>query len=364
MTRPKVNIPDILVLKPNRVWRTYPGGRTLDEIEGKPEPADDHFPEDWIASTTRAVNKGREHIEDEGFSKAEIDGQEYYLKDLFEQYPEELVGRDHYEKYGPNTQFLLKFLDSAVRLHIQAHPTIEFAKKHLNSDSGKTEAYVILGIREEVDDPYIYLGFQRPLPKEDFKKAVMDQDSEKILSCFDKISVKPGDVFLVPGGLPHAIGEGVFMIEIMEPTDLVVRFEFERGGYRLPEQSRFMGRDVDFALSMLDFNAVSEEEVRKRYFCEPKAIATQGESSETGLIGASITSCFRVNRLHVKGEFRKKENSFYVGIVTRGSGKISSENQDAVLTKGSRFIIPFSAVETSFSSDDKMEIIIALPPGI
>jgi mannose-6-phosphate isomerase len=40
---------------------------------------------------------------------------------------------------------------------------------------------------------------------------------------------------MVPGGMPHAIGEGVFMIEVMEPTDFAVRIEFERGGYVLPE---------------------------------------------------------------------------------------------------------------------------------
>jgi len=35
----------------------------------------------------------------------------------------------------------------------------------------------------------------------------------------------------IPGGILHAIGEGIFMVEIMEPSDLAVRFEFERAGY-------------------------------------------------------------------------------------------------------------------------------------
>jgi len=55
----------ILRLPPNRVWRTYLGGRTLDELASEVgghvpvpafSPADTHFPEDWIASTTRAIN--------------------------------------------------------------------------------------------------------------------------------------------------------------------------------------------------------------------------------------------------------------------------------------------------------------------
>ena len=32
----------------NRVWRTYQGGKQLDIIEGKGEPQDSSFPEDWI----------------------------------------------------------------------------------------------------------------------------------------------------------------------------------------------------------------------------------------------------------------------------------------------------------------------------
>ena len=202
-----MKIPGILFLKPNRVWRTYPGGMTLDQMEGSEDPADSHFPEDWIGSTTRAVNKGREHLSEEGLSKVKVAGESTTLKSLCENEPHALLGERHFEKYGANTQFLLKFLDAAIRLHIQCHPTISFAKQYLNSNSGKTEAYIILGIREEVKEPYIYMGFQHPPDKEDFRRIIESQDSEALLACFEKIPIKPGNVFFVPGGMPHAIGE-------------------------------------------------------------------------------------------------------------------------------------------------------------
>ena len=47
------------------------------------------------------------------------------------------------------------------------------------------------------------------------------------------------------------------MVEIMEPTDLTIRIEFERGGYVLPENARFMGRGIDFALSMFNYEEIS-----------------------------------------------------------------------------------------------------------
>lgn len=86
---------------------------------------------------------------------------------------------------------LIKFLDSSIRLHFQAHPTREFAQKHLDSNSGKAEAYYILQVREEIDDPYIYLGFQTPPTKETLKEIIVEQDINRLKTCFEKIKVSP-----------------------------------------------------------------------------------------------------------------------------------------------------------------------------
>jgi len=358
-----MDIPDIIILKPNRVWRSYLGGKFLDKLEGKPTPQDSFFPEDWIASTTRAINKGREHLEDEGLSKVDINEIEYKLIDLIIQNPKELIGKEHYKKYGPTTQFLLKYLDSAIRLHIQCHPTIPFAKRFLNSDSGKTEAYYILAIRENIKNPYIYLGFQHPPTKEDFKKTIENQDIDKLLSYFKKISIKPGDTFIVPGGLPHAIGGGVFMIEILEPTDFCVRAEFERGGYVLPIESRFMNKGIDFALSMFNYYKISKEEVQSKYFLKPKMSKKYNKDSiEYILIDESVTVCFRLKKLIVKGEIEKNEDSFYIGIVISGEGFILAKNKQYKIEVGDKFFIPNITKEVFFKSDNGIEIIIALPP--
>ena len=124
-----MNIPDILFLEPNRVWRTYPGGKKLDHMEGRENPEDTHFPEDWIGSTTRAVNKGREHLTEEGLSKVSIGDETITLKALCEKEPNALLGAEHFEKYGANTQFLLKFLDSAIRLTYPVSPDYSFCSK-------------------------------------------------------------------------------------------------------------------------------------------------------------------------------------------------------------------------------------------
>ena len=357
-----MNIPPILILPPNRVWRTYPGGMKLDLMEGREHPEDAHFPEDWIGSTTRAVNKGREEFIEEGLSKVTVAGETLTLKALCEREPNALLGAGHVEKYGANTQFLLKFLDSAIRLHIQCHPTIPFAQEHLNSNAGKTEAYVILSIRDHVQEPYIYMGFQNPPSKAAFKHMIEAQDSQALLACFEKIPIRPGHVFMVPGGMPHAIGEGVFMIEVMEPTDFAVRIEFERGGYVLPEESRFMNRGIDFALSMFNYEPTSIETIKERFFCEPCALETQHQSTEYILIGAPRTPCFSVNRIDVTDRYVKEADTFYIGVISKGSGTLATDDETYPVNEGSRFFVPYQTGPVIFETDSDMEIIATFPP--
>ncbi len=334
----------------------------LDLMEGREHPVDAHFPEDWIGSTTRAANKGREHLAEEGLSKVTVADETLTLKALCKKQPNALLGAGHVEKYGANTQFLLKFLDSAIRLHIQCHPTIPFAQKHLNSNSGKTEAYIILSIRNDVKEPYIYMGFQYLPAKAVFKRMIEEQDSDAILACFEKIPIKPGDVFMVPGGIPHAIGEGVFIIEIMEPTDFAVRIEFERGGYILPEESRFMNRGIDFALSMFNYEPIPVETIKEHFFCEPHVLETQNQSTEYALIDEQKTLCFSVNRIDVKDCYVKEADVFYIGIVSKGSGTIVAGDETYPVNEGSKFFVPYQTGPVTFESESSMEITATFPP--
>ncbi len=356
-----MDIINIIPLPPNRVWRTYIGGKSLDELSGENSPSDSHFPEDWIASLVTAVNPGREHFLDEGLSSISVEGNTTLLKDLIENYPEEILGKKHIEKFGLSTSFLIKFLDSAIRLHIQCHPTIPFAKQFLNSNFGKTEGYYILGTRDDVDTPFIYLGFQNPPSKEKLKDAIEKQDIEFLESCFEKIPVKKGDTFYVPGGLPHAIGEGVFMIEILEPTDLVVRIEFEKAGYTLPESARFMNRGIDFALSMFDYTPIPIEKVKSEYFIKERLLGDYGSAKEFKLFDKTITDCFRMNKLQVEGIFTLKKESFYILIVTDGEGQICSGEEKYHVKFGDKFLVPAATEIVEIITDSALEIVLAMP---
>ncbi|MEZ5278741.1 MAG: class I mannose-6-phosphate isomerase [Opitutaceae bacterium] len=352
------------LLPPNRVWRTYPGGRLLDRLQGKAAPADTHFPEDWIGSTTRAINPGRE-TEVEGIATAIFGPHRVNLRDVIEADPDYFLGEAHTAAYGTNPMVLVKFIDSADRLHLQAHPTAAFARKHLGSPSGKTEAYVILSSRETVPDPHIYLGFQRPPRREDLKHWIENQNMEALIGCFDRIPVRPGDAFIIPGGFPHALGEGLFLVEIQEPSDLVVRFEFERSGFVIPESARFMGRGLDFCLDVFDFRATPVAQVLADYRPKPVVQSVYGDGSMLeSVIGPRQTECFAVERLRIRERLELGGGRFSVNIVTEGSCRIADAHGTIELRQYDRFLCPYGLDGFEVKTETGVEILRSYPPVV
>ena len=355
----------LLRLPPNRVWRTYPGGRTLDTLAGVAAPADTHFAEDWIASTTVAKNPpgtpayappsglavpSAQLPTAPGVSPVLI-GHDETPRDfaqLLAADPAYFLGAAHVAAYGAQPQLLVKFLDSGTRLHFQVHPTREFARRLLGAPSGKTEAYHVLSVRgsprpsgspastpgaplaqrstldsQPADGEavgYIYVGFQRPPTTAQLRTAIATQDIAALEACFDKIPVRAGDTFIIPGGTPHALGAGVFMVEIQEPSDLVVRFEFARAGYVLPESARFMDRGLDFALTVFNLAPLTGDDLALRVRCTPRRLRALGPSSyQDELIGPNQTDCFRVLRSSLDAPLLKAESGPVIAIVTAGS---------------------------------------------
>jgi mannose-6-phosphate isomerase len=352
----------IIKFTANRVWRTYQGGKLLDTIEGKAYPQDSSFPEDWIGSTVEARNVGREHIS-EGLAMVKDDkGQSVSFRDMLKKAQRYFLGNDGTTVRSMDDIPLVKYLDSSTRLHFQAHPSRAFAQERLGLPRGKTEAYVILEMREDVNDPYIYAGFQRSPGREQLKLWIESQDIESIEACFDRIPVKPGDVFLIPGGRPHALGEGILMLEIMEPSDLAVRFEFERCGSVIPEQARFMGGDIETALDVFNFDPVPPEKVDAEFRCQPRVLAadTHGNYLEE-LIGADKTSCFIIKRTTVNGYFERKEDDFFYGVVIDGSGTFTTGDEVTHLKRWDRFFCPAGVKGFQYQSNSGMSILECYP---
>ena len=290
------------------------------------------------------------------------DGKPVAFRDLVSKNKEYFLGSDGNSVRTMEDIPLVKYLDSSTRLHFQAHPSSAFAQERLNAPRGKTEAYVILEIRDGVTDPYIYAGFQRPPRREDLKHWIENQNIDAIEKCFDRIPVKPGDVILLPGGRPHALGEGILMLEIMEPSDLAVRFEFERCGYVIPEEARFMGRGIETALDVFNYDPVPAEKIDEEFRCVPTLISNDeaGNTFEE-LIGSDKTPCFKVKRASVNGYFKREEDSFFLGIVSQGSGALRIGNEVTQLKQWERFFFPAGVKDFQYESKTGMTVLECYP---
>jgi len=352
----------LIELPQNRVWRSYQGGYTLDKLIGKRDPRDSHFPEDWIASVTAACNPGSSN-EIEGISKVRIGGQELLFTDLIARDPEYFLGADHVARFGQQPMVLVKLLDSAVRLQLQAHPTAEFAQAHLNSSSGKAEAYYILDVREDVEEAFVYLGFQRPPDRAELKRCIEEQDLVTMESFFDRIRVKPGDVLFIPGGVPHAIGGGIFMVEIMEPSDLVVRFEFESAGYTLPESARFMDRGLDFCLDIFDLEVRSESRVRAEHMFKPRLEKTYGPNAHRyHLVGVETTPCYQVKKSVISGVVEREDETFFTAVITRGACVVKTDEAEIKLDTFDKFFCPAGLGTYTIEAEQEVHILECFPP--
>ena len=123
----------------NRVFRVYLGGKLFSDFFGD-NSEDGFYPEEWICSSTKALNEGSTD-EFEGLST--IKGTNIHFNELLEEQKELMLGNRN------GLDVLVKALDSAIRLPVQAHPDKEFSRKNFNSEFGKAESWLVLGARED-----------------------------------------------------------------------------------------------------------------------------------------------------------------------------------------------------------------------
>ncbi len=354
-----------LKMTENRVYRIYLGGALLDELRGS-TPEDGYFPEDWLASVVLANNPPHENQHEfEGLSKVKLPGgTTAYLKDLIEESPESFLGEEHIEDFGIHFGVLTKFLDSAERLPVQVHPDKKAARELFNSDYGKTEAWYILGGRKiDGEEPYILLGFKQDVSPQQLKELFDAQDIKGMEALMHKIPVKPGEVYLITGGTPHAIGPGCFLLEIQEPTDYTISLEKSNTlGEKLPDFMCHQGLGFERMFDCFNYINYSEKALLDAFRLTPKEIATGSGADIRQIIGYEHTPCFALNEYSVKKSFSHGcLNKPSALVVVAGEGKIAGEDVKA----GDCLFVPATAepFEIISKGADPLRVLECLPPA-
>jgi mannose-6-phosphate isomerase len=355
-------------LASNRVWRTYHGGKMLESWQGGKQPQDSAMPEEWIASVVRARNAGREHLV-EGLSSVQTDGAlDITLLELIEADPIGFLGDRHHESYGSATGVLVKALDAAERLTIQVHPDRATAQEIFQSPFGKTEAWYILGGREiDGQPPYILYGFKPGMTRDKWEKLFWEQDIEGMIQALHKIEVQPGQVFLVEGGTPHAIGAGCFHIEIQEPTDYTIRIERRTpAGRDIPDAMCHQGAGFDRMFDCFHYETYSLEEIMSRYRLQPKLLEKTNSFQKYALLSYEDTPYFGLESIQVNDLYAlHQQGEFSILVVAEGSGIISWKNGKLPVRRGDQIFVPAglsTLVCESEHSNEPLHLLRCLPP--
>jgi mannose-6-phosphate isomerase len=332
-----------IVLGANQPPRFYKGGASIAAFRGDPPPTDNR-PEDWVGSATTLFGAERDGL------TVLPDGR--LLRDAIAADPESFLGADHAARFGADPGLLVKLLDAGERLPVHLHPDREFARRHLDCPYGKTEAWVIVEARP---DARVHLGFNRDVDPGTLRGWVDRQDAGAMLDAMHAVPVRPGDGVLVPAGVPHAIGEGVFLVELQEPTDFSVLLEWEGFDIDGPRDGH-VGVGFDLALTCVDRSGWAAEKLE-----ELRRHAHEGAGDGVRpLLVPAAEPFFRAEGLRVPGPLTL-DAAFAILVVLSGGGRLRTEHGGEVeLSRGSTLLVPHAAGRSELSG--RLEAVRCRPP--
>ncbi|MCE2390653.1 MAG: class I mannose-6-phosphate isomerase [Proteobacteria bacterium] len=152
-------------------------------------------------------------------------------------------GRPLSQALGRPLDLLAKLIDTGRPLSVQVHPGDDPRSGRL----GKEEAWVVLradpdaAVRVGVRDGVDATAFADRL-----RAAPEGREREReLLDSLCRLPVRTGSVVLVPAGAVHAIGGGILLAEIQQPTDRTYRLYDYGSGRELHVRAGLEAMDPD-----------------------------------------------------------------------------------------------------------------------
>ncbi len=287
----------ILRMAPNWVPRSFciPGGRL------KLHPADLYaygthrggIDERWFASTVKADN-GPLTLPDEGLSyvvcgKEDTDNKVLF-RDVVAELGASLIGKPLWERYGTFPVFA-KFFDNRQALPFHLHHRKEHAE--LVGQPPKPEAYYFPPQmnHHRGEFPYTFFGLEPGTTPEDVKSCLRrwHEGDNGALDLSRAYRLTLGTGWNIPAGILHAPGT-LCTYEPQWASDIYAMFQslvndvpmgWEMLTHYVPEDCR---QDLDFIVSLIDWEANTDPQFRKNHLLVPKPIKPVEEMRDEGAL--------------------------------------------------------------------------------
>lgn len=232
-----------------------------------------------------------------------------------------------------NFPVLIKFIDAKDKLSVQVHPNDDYALTNEN-EYGKNEMWYVI---DSKPGSGLYVGFNKDTDKKEVEKAVKNNS---ILSYMNFYPTKPGDVFFIPAGTVHAIGEGNLICEIQQSSNCTYRL------YDYDRKDKFGNKrelHLKKALDVLNY---------QRY--------TPASFDNEEINGERKIRCkyFEVSIVEVNEQKQLilKNDSFYSIICIKGSGSLVLNEMKQGIKAGDSLFIP--AVDDILNISGNLSLII------
>ena len=331
-----------VLLPANQLHRFYRGGERIAALRSSGS-TDPYAPEEWIASMVSPFGES-------GVGLSTLpDGS--LLRDAVAADPHGFLGEEHVARFGADVAVLIKLLDAGERLPVHLHPDDDFARAHLGSVFGKTEAWIIL---EASEHAAVQVGFKEEVDIDTVADWVARQDADAMLSSLHTLEVSAGDTLYVPAGTPHAIGDGILLAELQQPTDFSILMEWERFAAENSDAAH-LGLGFDTALRALDLSPWTDETL---------AWSAVGRADDDGsgvvrLFPPDADAFFRAE--HIRPRSTSLEPCFSVLLVVVGSASLSGDGWKLDASQGDAVLVPYGAGSVLLDGD--ADILRCMPPS-
>jgi mannose-6-phosphate isomerase len=282
------------------------GGRRLASLFNKPLGSEPDYAESW-----EVVDRDAEQSRIAGGPFAG-----HTLRSLMETHRDDILGERATAARFP---LLVKLIDAHDRLSVQVHPSCAQSAAMGLAEPGKPEAWVIM---EAAPGSRLYVGLERGVTEDQLRTALQTGDVE---SCLHSFAARVGDCINVPAGTVHAIGEGIVLAEVQQPSDLTFRL-YDWG--RVDQHGLPRPLHIEQAFQCIDF---------ERGPVEPVAVRDASHPCEDLL----ATPAFALRRHFAEDPFSIPDDGrFHILLVLTGAADLHSASEVVPLQRGSTVLLP------------------------